>query len=92
MSTQSAIITQGHGDARVVRDHPIPELRDDYILVRVAAVALNPTDWNHVDWFGDKGVLVGCDYAGTVEEIGKGVSRTDLKKGDRVAGFVHGCE
>jgi NADPH:quinone reductase-like Zn-dependent oxidoreductase len=28
-----------------VQDVPQPEARDDCILVKVAAVALNPTDW-----------------------------------------------
>lgn len=29
-----------------VQDVPIPKLRDDYVLVKVKAVALNPTDWS----------------------------------------------
>jgi NADPH:quinone reductase-like Zn-dependent oxidoreductase len=28
-----------------VQDVPLPKMRDDYILVKVHAVALNPTDW-----------------------------------------------
>lgn len=28
-----------------VQEVPLPRLRDDYILVKVHAVALNPTDW-----------------------------------------------
>lgn len=34
--------------------------------------------------------IAGCDYAGVVEAVGPMVSK-DWKKGDRVAGFVHGC-
>jgi NADPH:quinone reductase-like Zn-dependent oxidoreductase len=68
---------------------PIPRLQDDYILVRTVAIALNPTDWTTLDAAGDNGTLVGCDYAGVVEEVGKAVKR-DFKKGDRIAGFAHG--
>lgn len=41
-------------------------VRDDYILIKVEAVALNPTDWKHVT-FAPVGAKIGCDYAGTVE-------------------------
>ena len=34
------------------------------------------------------GALVGCDYSGVVEEVGKNVIK--FQKGDRIAGFVHG--
>lgn len=68
---------------------PIPILRDDYILVRTVAIALNPTDWTTLDAKGDNGTLVGCDYSGTVLEVGKAVTK-NWKIGDRVAGFGHG--
>ncbi|KAK4946148.1 hypothetical protein LTR10_014659 [Elasticomyces elasticus] len=90
-----AIDTQNHGLIRegagnaVLRPIPIPHLRDDYILVRTVTVALNPTDWTTLDARGDDGTLVGCDYAGIVEEVGKAVKKP-FKKGDRVAGFGHG--
>ncbi|KAI9812614.1 MAG: hypothetical protein M1827_004603 [Pycnora praestabilis] len=88
-STMRAIVIQGPKQAKLVSDAPVPKLRDEYILVKVVAVALNPTDWKHIDFLADKGAIVGCDYAGIVEEVGKGV-RKDFKKGDRIAGFVHG--
>ncbi|KAI1816977.1 putative zinc-binding oxidoreductase ToxD [Poronia punctata] len=68
---------------------PVPKLEDDYVLVRTVAVALNPTDWTTLDAPGDDGTLVGCDFAGVVEEVGSVVSK-GFKKGDRVAGFAHG--
>jgi len=43
-----------------------------------------------VKGFPTEGNVVGCDYAGVVEDIGKGAS-TDLQVGDRVAGIVHGA-
>jgi len=88
-STQKAIVTQGPKNAKLVSDAPVPKVRDGYILVKNVAVALNPTDWKHIDFLASKGAIVGCDYAGTVEEVGKGVTKS-FKKGDRVAGFVHG--
>lgn len=91
MQTQKAIVSFGNGDARVVTDRPLPKLRDEYILVKTVAVALNPTDWKHVDSLATEGALIGCDYAGVVEEVGKGVTKP-FKKGDRVAGFAHGCD
>lgn len=82
------LIRQGTGRA-VLQSVPIPNVGDDYILVRTVAVALNPTDWTTLDAPGDDGTLVGCDYAGVVEGVGKTV-RKNWKKGDRVAGFGHG--
>ena len=73
----------------VLKPIPVPTLRDDYILVRTVAIALNPTDWTTLDAKGDNGTLVGCDYAGIVEEVGKAVTKI-FKKGDRIAGFGHG--
>lgn len=42
-------------------------------------------------YFSTKGNIVGCDFAGVVEELGPDAP-ANLKVGDRVAGFVHGCE
>ncbi|KAM3426203.1 hypothetical protein NHJ13734_009599 [Beauveria thailandica] len=89
-ATQKAIVVQGPGVAKVVTDRPIPELRHDYILVKTAAVGLNPTDWKSVEFrVKEAGPVVGCDYAGIVEAVGPAVKKA-LKKGDRVCGVVHG--
>lgn len=82
------LIREGTGNA-VLRPIPMPKLQDDYILVRTVTIALNPTDWTTLDAVGDDGTIVGCDYAGTVEEVGPAVKKP-FKKGDRVAGFAHG--
>jgi NADPH:quinone reductase-like Zn-dependent oxidoreductase len=87
-STNAGIIRVGTGEAEL-KPIPIPKLQDDYILVKVVAVALNPTDWTTLEAPGDNGSLVGCDYAGIVEAVGPAVKR-DFKKGDRIAGFGHG--
>ncbi|KAJ5182535.1 Protein TOXD [Penicillium capsulatum] len=89
MTTQKAIVVTSPKQASVVADRALPAIRDDYILVKTEAVALNPTDWKHVEYMAPPGVLVGCDYAGVVQEVGKDVKKS-LKKGDRVCGFAHG--
>ncbi|KAF2138175.1 uncharacterized protein K452DRAFT_234937 [Aplosporella prunicola CBS 121167] len=88
MSLQRAIQIQGPKLAKLVANAPIPKLRPGYIKAKTVAVALNPTDWKHVDFLADSGAIVGCDYSGIVEEVGPGVS--SFKVGDKVAGFVHG--
>ena len=73
----------------MLRPIPIPRLRDDYLLIRTVAIALNPTDWTTIDAPGDDGTIVGCDFAGIVEEVGTAVTKS-FSKGDRVACFSHG--
>lgn len=43
-SSMKAIKIVEAGKAEV-QEVPLPKLRDDYVLVKVKAVALNPTDW-----------------------------------------------
>lgn len=53
----------------------------------------NPTDWKHIELWALPGfdTIVGCDVAGTVVDIGPGVSdKSRVKKGDLIAGLVHG--
>ncbi|KAK0621027.1 putative zinc-binding oxidoreductase ToxD [Immersiella caudata] len=83
-----AIKMTGPGKAEI-QEVPIPALRDDYILAKVKAVALNPTDWKHIYYISTPGCTVGCDFAGVVEEVGPNVTK-GWKKGDRIAAFTHG--
>lgn len=39
-----AIKVVSAGKAKI-QDVPLPRMRDDYVFVKVRAVALNPTDW-----------------------------------------------
>lgn len=72
-----------------VREVLMPMVRDEWVLVKVKAVALNPTDWKHVAYgAADIGCRVGCDYAGIVEEVGSKV--LNFCKGDRITGWIHG--
>lgn len=77
------------GKALLVTDRPQPSLRPGYILVQPKAVAINPTDWKHIDRMNTKGALVGADYAGIVVQTGSGYSK-DWKIGDTLFGFVNG--
>src|SRR5690242_16874302 len=74
------------GGREVLRyeDVPEPRLREDQVLVRVKACALN-----HLDLWVRKGLpgvklphINGSDVAGEIEQVGSYV--TDLKKGQRV--------
>jgi NADPH:quinone reductase-like Zn-dependent oxidoreductase len=79
MSSNKALVILGPQHAQVV-DCPVPELLEDYLLVKTRAVAVNPHDWRVVDFMGEVGRRLGCDYSGVVEEIGSRVMK-DFKKG-----------
>ncbi|KAJ5112738.1 hypothetical protein N7532_000783 [Penicillium argentinense] len=89
MSTQKAVIVTQPKTTGLVSDRAIPKLRDDYVLVKTVSVGLNPSDWKHVDFLSPPGVLLGGDYSGVVEAVGKDV-KLPWKKGDRICGFAHG--
>lgn len=77
--------------AYVEGSRAIPKLRDDYLLVKTVAVALNPTDYKAIQQARcAKNGLFGCDFSGVVEEVGPGVSKS-WTKGDRVFGCAHGA-
>jgi len=88
-----AVVAQGYGSAAVlaVEDVPIPRPGPGQIQVRVVAAALNPADLRSLS-----GVLAelaplefphvpGSDFAGTVTEVGEGVTRFAV--GDEVFGI-----
>ncbi|KAJ5336904.1 oxidoreductase [Penicillium brevicompactum] len=98
MSISRSLVVETRG-RMVLRNLTLPEMPNDYILVKTKAgiylrkcvpVALNPTDWKHVYFVDCTGCIVGCDYAGVVESVGSQVQKS-WKRGDRVAGFTHGC-
>lgn len=89
MPTQKAIVVYPEVKNVAVRDIPIPEPREGWVVVNVKAVGLNPTDHKRVDRGGaDVGSRSGCDFAGIVHAVHE--TETKFKVGDRIAGFVHG--
>jgi len=89
MSTQRAVVHVSEGVSALKSDVPLPKLPEgNWMLVKTKAVALNPTDWKNIARATAPGAIAGCDYAGVVQEVAKGV--TDVKVGDRVAGFARG--
>jgi NADPH:quinone reductase-like Zn-dependent oxidoreductase len=78
---------------------PKPDLADDELLVKVHAAAVNPLDWHLMrgepylmrmdSGFGaPKDARMGVDFSGTVEAVGKSVTR--FKPGDEVFGGKRG--
>ncbi|TFY76299.1 hypothetical protein EWM64_g7715 [Hericium alpestre] len=88
-ATQKAAVIGQDGKIGVA-EVAVPKPGPGQILVKVVAAAQNPTDWKSA--FGGKcaGAIVGCDYAGIVEEIGPDVPAGLRSVGERVSAFVHG--
>jgi len=84
--------TTGGPDVIRYGDLPKPQPKDNEVLVRVRAAALNPIDTyirsGAVAMDLPKPFIPGCDLAGTVEAVGRSVSR--LQSGDRVWGSNQG--
>ncbi|MFO0851690.1 MAG: NADPH:quinone reductase [Gemmataceae bacterium] len=82
------------GGPEVIRygDLPTPDPKPGEVRVRVAASAVNPIDVYYrsgmVKADLPKPYIPGCDFAGTVDAVGAGVSR--FKPGDRVWGSNQG--
>lgn len=89
LPTTQTVIKQGPGGVLTVsKNAPLPLVDAGTVLIRPAAVGLNPTDYKMPSSFPTPGATAGCDFAGTVVAVGQGV--TDWLAGDRVLGAVHG--
>ena len=82
----------GSPDVIQYGDLPPPTPQTGEALVRVGAIAVNPIDLyiraGNVAMPLPKPFIVGCDLAGTIEQLGPGASR--FKVGDRVWGSNQG--
>src|SRR5215510_1523145 len=85
----------GNEDVTELEEVERPTPRDNELLVKVRAAAVNPVDWKIRDGLGNifglkLPLILGCEVAGTVEAVG-GPSRTGFKDfvgGDEVYGFL----
>jgi NADPH:quinone reductase-like Zn-dependent oxidoreductase len=76
------------GPAIFVKNRPTPAVPKVCLLVRTVAVGLNPHKLLDIypPWsFSEPDNLLGCDYAGIIEEV-ESEAKRDFKKGDRVCG------
>lgn len=79
----------GKGPPVVSQSQPIPEITEPYqVLVRVSAVALNPTDYKMAEYFPVPGSVMGCDFMGVIAAGGPKVDTAKI--GLRVCGPMHG--
>jgi NADPH:quinone reductase-like Zn-dependent oxidoreductase len=96
------IVRRCYGSPAVLRyeDIPRPAAADNEVLVKVNAAAVNPLDWHYLEGtpymvrmdagFGKpENPRLGVDFAGTVEAVGRNVTR--FKPGDEVFGGKFGA-
>jgi NADPH:quinone reductase-like Zn-dependent oxidoreductase len=85
-----AVLIRKYGGPEVLEvvDVQAPKPKDDEVVIKVAATSVNPVDWLVRDG-GAKSfvkvtfpVILGCDLAGTVSEVGRNVKRFSV--GDEV--------
>jgi len=85
MSNKAARLKSAKANPLVVDDAPYYKPRKDQVLIKNAALAINPVDWKVQDsgyFLKSYPSILGEDIAGEVVEVGEGVSQ--FKKGDRV--------
>ncbi|ROW00114.1 hypothetical protein VSDG_03467 [Cytospora chrysosperma] len=88
---QTALVAQEAGIMTIKHDVPVPTLAPDMVLVKTAAVAINPADAKMLDFSPIPGSIQGHDFAGTVVALGEDtIASGRFSLGDRVAGMVYG--
>ncbi|KAK4500049.1 hypothetical protein PRZ48_008235 [Zasmidium cellare] len=88
---QTTIVVAGPGKLEIKHDAPMPEMTPSTVIVKTAALAINPADAKMLDYSAVPGAIHGYDYAGTIVALGSEVAAEGrLSVGDRVAGLVHG--
>ena len=85
---QNALVASAPGELSFKRV-PVPKIEPNQVLVKTAAVALNPSDHKLLDQSTTIGAISGSDISGTVIQVGEAVDH--LKVGDRIFGAVFGA-
>jgi NADPH:quinone reductase-like Zn-dependent oxidoreductase len=98
MSLMRAIVYTQYGPPEVLRLEQVPKPvpKENQVLIKVMASTVNRTDsgFRSAEYFisrlfsglfRPRNKVLGCEYAGVVEEVGSAVSR--YKVGDRVFGY-----
>ncbi|EJT73706.1 hypothetical protein GGTG_07562 [Gaeumannomyces tritici R3-111a-1] len=88
--SQKALVGTTEGAIGLVHDAPVPQATGDSIVVKVAAVAVNPVDSKLVGDYVTPGAAAGFDYAGVVVALGPEATQFGWKVGDRVCSAVSG--
>ncbi|KZL64823.1 alcohol dehydrogenase -like domain-containing protein [Colletotrichum incanum] len=83
-STQKALVMNEKEQLFVWDEAPCPVLPPDQALVRIEAVALNPSNTKMKTDFANPFAIMGADFAGTVVAVGPDV--VGVAVGDRVCG------
>ncbi|KAJ6789491.1 hypothetical protein PWT90_00292 [Aphanocladium album] len=88
---RTVIVAESRGKLKILTDNAVPELEDDMVLVKTAAVAINPHDAKTLEYSVVPGAIVGGDFSGTVVALGADAAKAGrVAVGDRVAGTVLG--
>lgn len=83
------VVRSGH--AVLKSDLPLVEPLEGQLLIKVRAVAGNPTDWKHLTFgIGPEGAVMGNDLAGEVVKLGPNVDPKTFPIGTTVCGMIHG--
>lgn len=85
----------GGPDVFEMMDIPKPEVKPDYVLVKVMASSLNPLETKIRSGLTPAIIpafpaVLNADFSGVVEQVGEGV--TNFKEGDEVFGYVGGVK
>ncbi|KAJ6151416.1 Enoyl reductase [Penicillium chermesinum] len=90
-ATQTAIVQHEGGVLKATPGLPVQTVGPSDILVQVKVVGLNPCDFKMPLRFPTPDLWDGCDYAGTVVQVGDEVAKAGrFNVGDRVTGGVQG--
>jgi len=88
-----ALVKETAGPGFVLKNVPVPTIRDDEVLIKVRRAGVCGTDVHIYEWDDwargrvKPPIVVGHEFAGDVVEVGKLV--TDVREGDRVTAEGH---